>query len=78
MVEQVLIWGAGAIGGTIGAALHDAGCAVTFVDTEPAHTAAIRDPHQGLTIEGPVEQQLLELLCRAGRRRAVLVACHTV
>ena len=57
MAERILIWGAGAIGGTVGAALHDAGCAVTFADTEPAHTAAISDPAVGLTIEGPVEQR---------------------
>ena len=60
MAERVLIWGAGAIGGTIGAALHNAGCAVTFVDTEPAHTAAISDPAVGLIIEGPVEQRRLQ------------------
>lgn len=60
MAERILIWGAGAIGGTVGAALHDAGCAVTFVDTEPAHTAAISDPAVGLTIEGPVEQRRLQ------------------
>ena len=57
MTEHILIWGAGAIGGTVGAALHDAGYLVTFVDVEPAHTAAIRDPACGLTIEGPVEQR---------------------
>lgn len=50
----ILIWGAGAIGGTIGAYLARAGHEVTFVDTVAEHVAAIRGP--GLRITGPVEQ----------------------
>jgi len=51
--ERILIWGAGAIGGTVGAYLKRAGHAVTFVDVVPEHVAAIRGP--GLRIRGPVE-----------------------
>jgi 2-dehydropantoate 2-reductase len=52
----ILIWGAGAIGGTVGAYLVRAGHAVAFVDIEPDHVAAIRDPARGLAIEGPLAQ----------------------
>jgi 2-dehydropantoate 2-reductase len=48
-----MIWGAGAIGGTIGAYLARAGHDVTLVDKAPEHVAAIRD--QGLHITGPVD-----------------------
>jgi 2-dehydropantoate 2-reductase len=54
MPESVLIWGAGAIGGTIGAALWRAGHDVTLVDTEAAHVAAINAG--GVHITGPVEE----------------------
>jgi 2-dehydropantoate 2-reductase len=49
----ILIWGAGAIGGVIGACLARAGHAVHMVDVEPAHVAAMRGT--GLRIEGPVD-----------------------
>jgi 2-dehydropantoate 2-reductase len=52
MENGILIWGAGAIGGTLGAHLVRAGQDVTFVDIVPDHVAAIRDT--GLSIEGPV------------------------
>jgi 2-dehydropantoate 2-reductase len=52
--ERILIWGAGAIGGTIGAFLKRAGHDVTFVDVVEDHVAAIRDPARGLRITGPV------------------------
>jgi 2-dehydropantoate 2-reductase len=55
MPERILIWGAGAIGGTAGAFLKRAGHDVTFVDIEPDHVAAIGDPARGLRITGPVE-----------------------
>jgi len=51
----ILVWGAGAIGGTVGAALVRAGHAVAFVDIEAEHVAAIADPARGLSIEGPVD-----------------------
>src|SRR3954453_20172826 len=44
MAEPILIWGAGAIGGTAGAYLVRAGHAVHFVDVVADHVAAIRDP----------------------------------
>lgn len=50
----ILIWGAGAIGGTIGAVLHRAGHDVTLVDIVPEHVAAARDA--GLRITGPIQQ----------------------
>jgi 2-dehydropantoate 2-reductase len=55
MPDRILIWGAGAIGGTAGAFLKRAGHDVTFVDIEPDHVAAICDPARGLRITGPVE-----------------------
>jgi len=51
--RRVLIWGAGAIGGTIAAWLARAGVDVTAVDTNTAHIEAIRA--RGLTITGPIE-----------------------
>ncbi|HTW68653.1 MAG TPA: 2-dehydropantoate 2-reductase [Acetobacteraceae bacterium] len=56
MAEQILIWGAGAIGGSVGAWLKRAGHDVTFVDVVAEHVAAIRDRSQGLRISGPVEE----------------------
>ncbi|MEO1103717.1 MAG: 2-dehydropantoate 2-reductase N-terminal domain-containing protein [Pseudomonadota bacterium] len=49
----LLIWGSGAIGGTIGAYLVRAGIDVHFVDTAVDHVAAINT--DGLAIEGPIE-----------------------
>ncbi len=51
---KILIWGAGAIGGTVGAYLVRAGHDITFVDVEAAHVAAIND--DGLRISGPIEE----------------------
>ena len=51
MADRVLVWGAGAIGGTVGAYLARAGHDVTFVDLVPEHVYAIR---AGLHITGPV------------------------
>src|SRR5262249_10124474 len=53
MNDGILIWGAGAIGGTLGAYLARAGQDVTFVDVVPEHVAAIRN--QGLQIDGPAQ-----------------------
>lgn len=50
---NILIWGAGAIGGTVGAYLARAGHPVTFVDREAAHVEAINQ--RGLSITGPVD-----------------------
>ncbi len=51
---KLLVWGAGAIGGTIGAHLARAGHDVTFVDRATEHVDAINK--SGLRIEGPLTQ----------------------
>lgn len=51
---RLLIWGAGAIGGTLGAYLIQAGHDVTFVDRAADHVAAINQ--KGLTITGPIAE----------------------
>jgi 2-dehydropantoate 2-reductase len=53
MADRILIWGAGAIGGTVGAYLKRAGNDVTFVDIVLEHVAAIGQA--GLAITGPVD-----------------------
>ena len=50
---RCLVWGAGAIGGTLGAYLARAGHDVTLVDTVRDHVAAVN--RSGLTISGPIE-----------------------
>ncbi len=52
MSDRITIWGAGAIGGTLGAHLVRAGHDVLFVDTVAEHVAAMRA--RGLEITGPV------------------------
>jgi 2-dehydropantoate 2-reductase len=54
MPERILVWGAGAIGGSAGAWLRRAGHDVSFVDVVPEHVAEIRGA--GLRITGPVEE----------------------
>jgi 2-dehydropantoate 2-reductase len=54
MTERILIWGAGAIGGVVGAYLKRAGHDITFVDIVAEHVAAISG--RGLHIYGPVEE----------------------
>ena len=51
--SRILVWGAGAIGGIVGAYLVRAGHDVTFVDVVADHVGAIRTT--GLHIHGPVE-----------------------
>jgi len=53
-MSAILIWGAGAIGGSIGAALAHAGHAVRFVDRAADHVAAIN--RSGLEITGPIHR----------------------
>jgi len=55
MDRDILVWGAGAIGGTVGAYLKRSGRDVTFVDIDAPHVAAIRDPARGLVITGPID-----------------------
>ncbi len=52
-IDPILIWGAGAIGGTIGAFLSRAGFPVLLVDTVSEHVEAMNT--RGLSIKGPVE-----------------------
>ena len=54
MSAPVLIWGAGAIGGTVGAYLARAGQGVHFVDRDAEHVAAING--RGLEITGPIAE----------------------
>ena len=51
---RILIWGAGAIGGTLGAYFQRAGHDVTFVDTAEEHVNAIAE--RGLRITGPIDE----------------------
>ncbi|GMA15355.1 2-dehydropantoate 2-reductase (plasmid) [Deinococcus metallilatus] len=51
---RVLVWGAGAIGGTLGASFTRAGHDVTLVDRAPEHVQAIRGT--GLGITGPIDE----------------------
>jgi 2-dehydropantoate 2-reductase len=52
-MEDLAIWGAGAIGGTIGAALARAGLNPLLIDQDAAHVAALNAT--GLRITGPIE-----------------------
>jgi 2-dehydropantoate 2-reductase len=49
---RFLVWGAGAIGGTLGAYLARAGHDVTFVDTVTEHVDAIN--RSGISVTGPI------------------------
>src|SRR3982074_2292333 len=51
---RTLIWGAGAIGGTLGAYLARGGHEVTMVDTVVEHVAAIT--RDGLRVTGPIDE----------------------
>lgn len=53
MTDPILIWGAGAIGGTLGAYWARAGIPVLLVDIVPEHVEACRT--SGLAISGPIE-----------------------
>lgn len=57
MSGRILICGAGAVGGVVGAALVDAGHSVDFLDMDEDHVAALRDPARGLVVEGPVRSR---------------------
>lgn len=58
----IVIWGAGAIGGTLGAYLIKAGRDVVFVDIVEEHVDAIN--RAGLHIKGPVEEFRVEAEAR--------------
>jgi 2-dehydropantoate 2-reductase len=50
---RILVWGAGAIGGTVAACLSRAGLDISAVDADADHLRAIRA--RGLAITGPIE-----------------------
>lgn len=54
-----LIWGAGAIGGTLGAYLARAGGDITMVDTVVEHVDAIR--RDGLRVTGPIDNFMVRV-----------------
>lgn len=54
MNEPIVVWGAGAIGGTVGAYLKRAGRPVLFVDNTAAHVTAIE--RHGMRITGPIDE----------------------
>lgn len=56
---RTLVWGAGAIGGTLGAYLARSGRDVTLVDTVADHVAAVT--RDGLRITGPIEEFTVRL-----------------
>ena len=56
---KFLIWGAGAIGGTVGAYLARAGHDVTVVDQVAEHVAAIKS--NGIQITGPIDTFRVEV-----------------
>ncbi|CAN7464815.1 2-dehydropantoate 2-reductase [Phyllobacterium sp. LjRoot231] len=58
MSGPILIWGAGAIGGTLGAAFIRAGHDVILVDNAADHVAAINE--RGLRIDGPIFQDTVK------------------
>jgi 2-dehydropantoate 2-reductase len=77
--DPVLVWGTGAIGGAVGAALARSGQQVVFVDIVPEHVAAIANPSQGLRIAGPIENYVVQAPAFLpaqvkGRFRRVLLA----
>ena len=58
LTTPIVIWGAGAIGGTLGAAFLRAGHPVTFVDSVADHVAAINA--HGLRIAGPIYEDVVK------------------
>jgi 2-dehydropantoate 2-reductase len=54
LTDPILIWGAGAIGGTVACYLSRAGFDITAVDANRAHVKAVRE--RGLTITGAIEK----------------------
>jgi 2-dehydropantoate 2-reductase len=72
--EPIVVWGAGAMGGSIGAALRRAGHGVLFVDRDEAHVKAISE--RGLRITGPVDA--FEVRAPALLPAAVEGPLHTV
>ncbi|MET0258053.1 MAG: 2-dehydropantoate 2-reductase [Methylobacterium sp.] len=55
MSGPILVWGAGAIGATLGASFLASGERVVFVDADAAHVAAMR--RDGLHVTGPIRDE---------------------
>lgn len=77
MRDPILVWGAGAMGGTIGAHLVRGAHDVTFVDIAADHVRAMND--HGLRITGPVTDFAVEARATTpdaleGRYRTILLA----
>ena len=72
--DGILIWGAGAIGGTVAAYLSRAGLDIAVVDANEAHVRAIRE--RGLAITGPIEAFTQKL--RADSPNHAAGSWHTV
>ena len=53
-LRRILVWGAGAIGGTVAAYLARAGLDIAVVDASQAHVSALS--RDGITITGPIER----------------------
>src|SRR5690348_6630502 len=53
-MEELVIWGAGAIGGTVGAYLSRAGQNPLLIDADKDHVAAMKS--SGLRITGPIAE----------------------
>ena len=83
MTESILVWGGGAIGGTIAAYWARAGIDVLLVDIESDHVATCRS--RGLEISGPVDEFVVripavtpdEVLGRFSRVILAVKAQHT-
>ncbi len=63
--QPITIIGAGAIGGTVGAFLHDAGYDVTLVDVVPEYVQAINE--RGLRMIGLRGDRVFHPPCHPGR-----------
>ncbi len=59
MTESILVWGGGAIGGTIAAYWARAGIDVLLVDIESEHVTTCRN--RGLEISGPVDEFVVRI-----------------
>ena len=83
MTESILVWGGGAIGGTIAAYWARAGIDVLLVDIESDHVTTCRS--RGLEISGPVDELVVripavtpdEVLGRFSRVILAVKAQHT-
>ena len=59
--EPTVVWGAGAMGGSIGGSLARLGRSVLFVDSDAEHCMAIAE--NGLKVTGPVEDLTVDVAC---------------